>query len=70
MDRAVTNVIRFAGIDLALAVKMAGENSGKLFPDIDRGFEVGAPADMVLFEYKEEVVIQKTWIGGEEVFSP
>ena len=70
MDRAVTNVMRFAGIDLSSAVKMASENAGKLFPDIDRGIEVGAPADMVLFQYKDEVVIQKTWIDGEEISSP
>ena len=70
MDRAVTNVMRFADIDLSSAVKMAGENAGKLFPDIIKELKVGAPADMVLFEFKETVVIQKTWVGGEEIASP
>ena len=67
MDRAVTNVMKFADIDLSSAVKMASENAGKLFPDIGREIEVGAPADMVLFQHKEELVIQKTWIDGEEI---
>jgi N-acetylglucosamine-6-phosphate deacetylase len=70
MDRAVTNMMKFAGIDLFSAVKMASENAGKLFPDIGRGIEAGAPADMVLFQYKEEVLIHKTWIGGEETPNP
>ena len=67
MDRAVTNVMKFADIDLSSAVKMASENAGKLFPDIGRGIEVGAPADMVLFQHKEKLVIQKTWINGEGI---
>ena len=70
MDRAVTNVMRFADIDLSSAVKMAGENAGKLFPDIIEELKVGVPADMVLFEFKETVVIQKNWVGGEEIASP
>ena len=67
MDRAVTNVMRFAGIDLPSAVKMACANAGRLFPDISGDIGVGAPANLVLFQHKEEVVIQGTWIGGERV---
>jgi N-acetylglucosamine-6-phosphate deacetylase len=67
MDRAVTNVMRFAGIDLPSAVKMARANAGRLFPDISGEIGVGAPANLVLFQHKEEVVIQGTWIGGERV---
>ncbi len=67
MDRAVTNVMKFAGIDLPTAVKMVGENAGKLFPGVTGKIEAGAPADLVLFQYEDEVEIQKTWIGGEEV---
>jgi N-acetylglucosamine-6-phosphate deacetylase len=68
MDQAVTNVMRFAGIDLPTAVKMAAENAGKLFPDIRRETLVGFQANLVLFEYKEEVVIQATWINGENIY--
>ena len=67
MDRAVTNVMRFADTDLPSAVKMASENAGRLFPDISGEIGVGAPANLVLFQHKEEVVIQGTWIGGERV---
>jgi N-acetylglucosamine-6-phosphate deacetylase len=69
MDQAVTNVMQFAGIDLPSAVRMAGENAGKLFPDIIKELKVGSPAGMVLFEHKEKVVIRRTWIGGEEIWS-
>jgi N-acetylglucosamine-6-phosphate deacetylase len=65
MDRAITNVMRFADIDLSSAVKMASENAGKLFADIIKELKVGAPADIVLFTCKEEVAIQATWINGE-----
>jgi N-acetylglucosamine-6-phosphate deacetylase len=67
MDRAVANVMRFADIDLSSAVKMAGENAGRLFPDIIKELEVGAPADIVLFTCREEVAIQTTWINGEKI---
>jgi N-acetylglucosamine-6-phosphate deacetylase len=68
MDRAITNVIHFAGIDLPTAVKMAGENAGKLFPDVQGEIRVGSPANLVLFEYQEEVVTQATWIHGEKIW--
>lgn len=68
MDRAITNVMRFAGIDFPTAVKMAAENAGRLFPDAQGGIRVGAPADLVLFENKEEVITQATWIHGEKIW--
>jgi N-acetylglucosamine-6-phosphate deacetylase len=68
MDRAITNVMRFAGIDLCAAVKMAGENAGKLFPDVQGEFRVGSPANLVLFEHETEMVIQATWIHGKKVW--
>jgi adenine deaminase len=60
--------MRFAGIDLCPAVKMAGENAGKLFPDVQGEIRIGSPASVVLFEHKTEVVIQATWIHGERVW--
>ena len=68
MDRAISNVMRFAGIDLPSAVKMAGENAGKLFPDIPGGIRVGSPADLVIFEHREEIITQATWIHGEKIW--
>ena len=68
MERAVTNVMKFAGVPLSSAVAMASENSGKLFPDAQGEIRGGSPANLVLFEHKEEVVIQATWIHGEKVW--
>jgi N-acetylglucosamine-6-phosphate deacetylase len=68
MDRAIANVMRYAGIDLRSAVKMAGENADKLFPDIQGEIRVGSPASVVLFEHKTEVVIQATWIHGQKIW--
>ncbi len=62
MDQAITNVIRFAGVDLAAAVQMAGRNGNKLFPELGGGLAPGSPANIVLFEYGEKVIIRETWI--------
>ena len=35
MDRAITNVIRFAGVDLPSAIHMAAKNAQKLFPEVE-----------------------------------
>jgi N-acetylglucosamine-6-phosphate deacetylase len=67
MDQALTHVIRFAGVDLPAAVQMALQNGTRLFSDLGAEIEPGCPADLVLFEYPGRVVIQKTWIRGEEV---
>jgi N-acetylglucosamine-6-phosphate deacetylase len=67
MDRAIPNVMRFAEIDLPTSVKMAGDNAGKLFPDVQGEIRVGSPANLVLFEHKEQVVTQATWIHGEKI---
>jgi N-acetylglucosamine-6-phosphate deacetylase len=68
MDRAVSNVIRFAGVPLAAALDMAGKNGGKLFPEAGRDLRSGDPANAVLFEYGERLLIRAVWIFGEKVF--
>jgi N-acetylglucosamine-6-phosphate deacetylase len=68
MDRAITNVIRFAEVDLTSAIKMAAKNAQKLFPEVRGEIISGASADLVLFEYLEEVAVRSTWIGGEKIF--
>jgi len=68
MDRAITNVIRFAGIDLASAIRMAAKNGQKLFPEVRGEIISGAPADLVLFEYQRSLAVRSTWIGGEKIF--
>jgi N-acetylglucosamine-6-phosphate deacetylase len=68
MDRAMTNVIRFAGIDLASAIQMAAKNAQKLFPEVGGEIIPGRSADLVLFEYPGELVVRSTWINGEKIF--
>jgi N-acetylglucosamine-6-phosphate deacetylase len=68
MDRAMTNVIRFAGIDLASAIQMAAKNAQKLFPEVGGEIIPGHSADLVLFEYPGELVVRSTWINGEKIF--
>jgi N-acetylglucosamine-6-phosphate deacetylase len=68
MDRAINNVIRFAGVDLSSTLQMAFQNGAALFPELGTGIVPGSPADLVLFkEVRGKVVIQTTWIKGEEI---
>jgi N-acetylglucosamine-6-phosphate deacetylase len=68
MDRAITNVIRFAGVDLPSAIHMAAKNTQKLFPEAGGEMVTGRSADLVLFEYQRELVVRSTWIEGEKIF--
>ena len=67
MDQAVSNVIRFAGIDLSSAIQMAGQNGRKLFPEMEGEIIPGCPADLVLFEFIGKIVVHSTWVRGEEI---
>jgi N-acetylglucosamine-6-phosphate deacetylase len=68
MDRAITNLIRFAGVDLSSAMKMAGGNAGKLFPEVSGEIAPGYPGDLVMFEYQDELIVRSTWIEGQKIF--
>jgi N-acetylglucosamine-6-phosphate deacetylase len=68
MDRAINNVIRFAGIDLPSAIHMAAKNAQKLFAEVGKEIALGHSADLVLFEYQRELVVRSTWIEGEKIF--
>ena len=68
MDRAITNVIQFAKIDLASAIRMATKNGQKLFSEVRGEMIPGAPADLVLFEYQRSLAIRSTWIEGQKIF--
>lgn len=68
MDRAITNIVRFAGIDLSSAIHMAAKNAQKRFSEVGRDIAPGHSADLVLFEYQKELVVRSTWIEGEKIF--
>jgi N-acetylglucosamine-6-phosphate deacetylase len=67
MDRAITNLIRFAGVDLASAIKMAGGNAGRFFPEMTGEVAPGYSGDLVLFEYQNELRVRSTWIQGRKI---
>ena len=68
MDRAISNVIRFAEMDLRSAIHMAAKNAQRLFPEARGEIVSGCSADLVLFEYQKELVVRSTWIEGEKIF--
>ena len=68
MDRAITNVIQFAGIDLPSAIRMATKNGQKLFREVREEILPGDSADLVLFEYPGKLNVRSTWIEGEKIF--
>jgi N-acetylglucosamine-6-phosphate deacetylase len=68
MDRAISNLIRFAGVDLASAMKVAGENGRKLFSEVSGEISPGYSGDLVLFEYQNELMVRSTWIDGEKIY--
>jgi N-acetylglucosamine-6-phosphate deacetylase len=68
MDRAITNAIRFARIDLPSAIRMATKNGQKLFREVREEILPGDSADLVLFEYPGKLKVQSTWIEGEKIF--
>jgi N-acetylglucosamine-6-phosphate deacetylase len=67
MPKAITNIIKFAEINLGTAVKMATENGRKLFPDMIGTISPDQPANLVLFQFKEKMAIEKTFLMGEEI---
>ncbi len=64
---AINNLIRFAEVDLAAAIQIVCKNGGKLFPEVEGSIVPKSPANLVLFEYREELVIKGTWIHGEKI---
>jgi N-acetylglucosamine-6-phosphate deacetylase len=67
MPKAISDVIKFAGIDLRTAIKMATENGRKLFPNMIGTIAPNQPANLVVFRFDGEVKIEKTILMGEEV---
>jgi len=68
LPRAISNLIKFTGVELRTAVKMAGENGRKLFPNMIGTIAPNQPADLVVFRFKEEIMVEKTILLGKEIF--
>ena len=74
MDRAITNTMRLARVNLRDAVTMATTNPARAgrIASRQRGLSVADRADLVRFEYDEEsgaIRILETWVSGERVYA-
>jgi N-acetylglucosamine-6-phosphate deacetylase len=65
----VANVMRFAGVDLATAINMASVWAARLIGLDHPGLEVGAPANLVVFDLpagpEQPLRIRETYIAGQ-----
>ena len=73
MDRAISNLIRMAGVTLVEAISMATRNPARVgrIAGRQRGIATGDRADLVLFRYQSDtknIEVLKTIVGGREVF--
>ena len=69
MDRAVRNAIRFLGIDVPLAIKMASSNPARVLGLLDRKglIRAGHDADLVMLD--KELNVLKCWVNGKCCFT-
>jgi N-acetylglucosamine-6-phosphate deacetylase len=69
----ISNVMKFAGIDLKTAIEMASTPPAKLLRLEDVGLNVGAVANLTLFDMAEDasrtITVRETVVRGEAVFS-
>ena len=74
MDRAIENVMRITGLSLVETLSMANRNPARVgrIGGRMRGLAAGDRADIVAFRYDRatrSIEIQKTIVGGKEVYS-
>ncbi|MGM0532371.1 MAG: N-acetylglucosamine-6-phosphate deacetylase [Bacteroidota bacterium] len=71
LSKCVANMLKFTRCSIKEAIRMASTNPARQF-DLDEIGEIsqGKRADLILFTMEEgEMVIQKTIVAGEEVYS-
>ena len=73
MDRGVENLMRFAGISLAEAVRLATTNAARAghVPGRTQGLAAGDRADLVLFRFdpaETKLQVMATYVGGDLVY--
>jgi N-acetylglucosamine-6-phosphate deacetylase len=74
MDRAISNVMRFAGLSLREAVTLATRNPARVgrVASRQRGLVPGDRGDVVKFRFDERtknIQVLETYVGGQRVFS-
>jgi len=60
----IANVIRFAGVSLAEAVRMAVHHPAQLLGIEPGDLQPGDPADLVLFDLDDRFNVRATIVGG------
>lgn len=68
MDRAVENIVRFTGLSLREAIRLATQQPRRLFPDLGGGVATGEVADLVVLREGPPLTVVATIAGGELVF--
>ena len=74
MHRAITNVMKTAGLNLRDAISLATRNPARIgrIGYRQRGLNPGDRADLVLFRYDEpsnHITILETWLNGAKIFA-
>lgn len=74
MDRAITNVMRMAGVSLVEAISMATRNPARVgrIGGRQRGLSAGDRADLVLFRYDgaaKAIDVVQTIVGGQSRYN-
>lgn len=74
MEKAVGNLMRLAGLNLRDAVTLATRNPARIgrVEHRQRGLAAGERGDVIQFRLRNdppEVVIEKVWLSGREVYS-
>lgn len=71
LNKGVAHIMKVTGCSLTNAIKMASTNPANLYNMNDRGqLEAGKRADIILFSIDNgNMVIQKTFVSGKEVYS-
>jgi N-acetylglucosamine-6-phosphate deacetylase len=66
LAQCIGHVVRMAGIPLGDALAMATVNPGHFAGGCGQ-LAPGAPADLVRFRWKDEIIIEDVWLAGEKV---
>lgn len=66
LPHCVSNVVKYAGVALKDALRMATANPGAFAGERGR-LAVGARADLVRFEWTDKLIVQDVWLSGKRV---
>ena len=69
MDRALRNAVELLGVNLPQAVRMISANPAKVLGLGDTKGEIAAGFDADLVLLDKDLQVQRTWVGGQCVFS-